>query len=559
MALTLVLAGCGGGGGGGGGSASGSVNLFLTDDLTATYSSVWVRIFKVELESASGRRTVFDSAEGKVFDLRALNDGSQRYAFLGKDAIPEGAYTGIRFTLGKTVSLLPTGSANAVSRDFADALLNPSNPNQALLTLSFGAAKQLAGSGNDLVADFVLSSWTDDGTKLSNCVVQDAPTSGLSNPGRHDEDEFKGTVAGLSGAAPNFTFTLNTLNGNTLTVTTDSATSIFNNNGSPNPQLANGKRVEIHGAYSPSTSSIVARSIKIKNANEGDGEDPHQVKGLISNVSFDSFTFDVTLGEAEGFIPTSNLVHVTTGAATRFFTHGGVLITQGEFFNLLKTAKRVEAEGVWNAETNTIAAVKAKIEDEDEDHNAEGRGTANTIDGTAGTFRIQLTEWEGFSASVGTQLNVVTTGSTTYRDANGADVSKEQFFALLPGSAGVKVEGAYAEGTITAKYARLRESAGGGGGGGGDNAEARGSVSEINAGAKTFDLRIVDWSGFAGSANLVIHVAFTPSATFRGLDGESLTAEAFFGQLVAGHPVEVEGSWSSATGTLTARKAKLED
>jgi hypothetical protein len=48
-------------------------------------------------------------------------------------------------------------------------------------------------------------------------------------------------------------------------------------------------------------------------------------------------------------------------------------------------------------------------------------------------------------------------------------------------------------------------------------------------------------------------------ATFRGLDGESMSAEAFFQALATGHPVEAEGVWNSSTSTLTAHKAKLED
>lgn len=561
LAVALIAAGCGGGGGGGGSSSTSGVSLFITDDLTNSHSAVWVRIFKAELESASGRTTVFDSVEGKVVNLRALNDGNPRYAFLGRDGVPDGAYTGIRFTLDKDVRVTPTGSNSTNLRSFADSYIDPTNVNRALLTVNFPAPKTIGAGSNDLVCDFVLSSWTENGTKIENALVSDGPTGGLSNSDRHDEDEYKGTISGLAGTAPNFTFTLTSQNGNSVPVATDSKTAVFNNNGSANPQLTNGKRVELRGLYSPIDGRVLAQSIKIKNSSDNDSEDPHEVKGLAKEVNADAFTFDVALGEADGFMPTESLVHVTTTESTRFLTHGGVPITRAEFFLALKAGNVVvEAEGVRNPDTNTLAAVKAKLEDDDDDdHQAEAKGAPNTINPVGGTFRLQISEWYGFSATAGTQVNVVTNAGTKFRDINGETITKEQFFVQLATAIGAKAEGYYVDGTITANQVRIRETTGGGGGGGGSQAEAYGAGSNVNAGAKTFDITVVQWSGFSGASGQVIHIVMTAGATFRNDEGDDVSAEVFFGQLTNGHPVEAEGSWNAATSTLTAHKAKLED
>src|SRR5688572_8490181 len=261
--LALFVAGCGGGDGDGG--ANGDVAVFVTDDLNTFYEAVWVTMYRVELQSQGGGFvTVFDDPNGKVINLRALNDGNPRYAFLGKDRVPEGTYTGMRFTLDKDVRINASGGGSAQARVFDAPYINPSNPEQAILLLNFAAPKTITGTNNQIVADFVLASWTENGTVIQNAVLSEGTGTGLNDNNRHDEDKFKGTVSGLSGTSPDFTFTLNLRSNNQVTVTTNSATSFFNNNGHPNPQLANGKRVEVRGTFDAATNTVVATTIKIK-------------------------------------------------------------------------------------------------------------------------------------------------------------------------------------------------------------------------------------------------------------------------------------------------------
>jgi hypothetical protein len=552
LVIALLGVGCGGGGGGGSTGAQGGVGIFMTDDLNTGYSAVWVTVFKVELaRQGGGFVTVFDDPNGKVVNLRALNDGSARYAFLGRDTVPAGTYVGMRFTLDKNVRLRPTGSGLTQAREFDDVYINTSNSQQAILSFNFGTPKIVTGATTDLVADFVLASWTENGLKVQNAVVAEGAGTGLTNPSRHEEDRFKGTVTGLSGTSPNFSFTLNLQGGTAVTVNTNTNTAVFNHNGSQNPELANGKRVEVRGTFDPTTRVVVAASVKIKTS--GDNDDEDEIKGVATVVDANLGTFNVAVDDADGFLPTAWSVLVTTSLNTRYFSHSGVMMTKVEFFSVLSGGGlRVEAEGTWNSSTNTLAAVKVKLEDEIDDRQAEAKGLPGNINEAAGTFTISLTEWEGFAASSGTQINIVTGGVTRYRGEDGEALTKAQFFAALSAATGVKAKGVYSNGTIQAVQLEIKNNAGG-------EAEAEGSVFNVNASAKTFSMLLFEWEGFSASANQQINVVMDANATYRGFDGSEVSASVFFTQLTNGRLAEVKGTWNASTQTLTAIRAKIED
>jgi hypothetical protein len=558
---SLILVGCGGGGGGGGGSANGGqVNLFATDDLSTNYDAVWVKIKKVELrKSDDSFSTAFDDANGRVVNLRALNDaGTQRYSFLGLDSVPQGIYTGVRITLDRTVTLFPTGASTGETRTFDDSY----GTGNTVLNVLF--ANTTIGAGqNDLVLDFDLSQWEINGSgKIGNAVVVKGIGNGLNDPSRHENEDYKGTVSGLSGTSPNFTFTVTTFSGNTLLVETNASTSIFNNNGSPNPTLANGKRVEVRGSFNPTTQRLTATSVKIKN--DGGNFDEFEAKGRPSDIDAPGRNFKVIVRRARGFLPDTTFINVVVTDNTRFFTDRGVLITEGQYFAAMAAGgmnMEVEVEGTaFNSNTNTLTATKCKLDDDDNNSNddAEARGTPSNIDGVAGTFTMALTQWEGFSATAGALINVSTTGGTEYKNADGQNVNKATFFALLALATSVKVEGTYSDGAIVAREARINTSNGGGGGGGGnDPHEINGSISNINAAARTFTVTIIEWEGFNGIPGQQIQVTMNANATYRSDEGDTISEATFFANLAASPLVEVEGTVSGST--MTGVKAKLDD
>lgn len=550
--IAAILAGCGGGGSSGSGGSA-KVNLFATDDLSTGYDAVWVKIYRVDVRrDDSTLSNLFSDAAGKVIDLRALNDGTNLYSFFGHKSVPVGTYTAVLVELDRAVTLFPTGSSAGQNRVFDDAY----GADRARIEWSFPAPVNLGAGSNRIIADFDLSQWQDVSGEIRNAAIVQGDGAGFENPGRHQNEDYTGTVESLSGVAPNYTFVLRTSAGSKIEVETNSNTAIFNNSGQPNPTIANGTRVEVRGSIDPSTMSLSATSIKIKNSGDND---EFEAKGLAGSANGSTRTFQITVREACGFIPSGTTVTVQVDDSTRFFSDRGVLMTEAAFFEAIggSTATFVEAEGtVYNASTQTLTAKKCKLEDGQEGNgDVEARGAPSNIDPIGGTFSMSLTSWEGFSATPGQSIAITTSGGTEYKDGNNQGISKAQFFALLASATTVKVEGRYENGILAARECSLRLN--GGGGGGEDPHEGKGTPSNIDSGARTFTLTLFEWYGFGGSVGLQVSVQMTSNATYRSDNGESMSQAEFFAAMGSGWLVEVEGTFSG--GVFTGVKAKLDD
>jgi len=549
IGLLTIITGCGGGGGS---TSSGNtgVSLFITDNLDAGYDHVWVRIHEIELEHNGGSTKVFDSSAGQVVDLRALNNGaSNLFQFLGIATFPSQPVTSIKFTVGRTLELFTTGATTSTSALFATALDLPNGKSRFTVT---PGTPITATAGSSITFDFDLSQWNL-AAGFVTPVVSIFSGSGLDNPSNHLGEDFKGTVSGLGGTSPNLTMTVTTASGNAIPVSANVSTVILNSNGAPSPLLANGKVVEVRGTFSTSANAFVATVIKIEDGSVNSNED--KVEGLVRNPNFGALQFEVKAESVRGFLPSDLWILIQTDGSTRFFNRSGVVITAQEFFVALVSGS-AEVEGTYDSNSNTMTALKAKLEDgSGDDDYQEARGGATTWNEIDGTISISMTEWEGFAGSSGGNLNITTNGSTQYRDENGTTVSKFTFFGAVTAGSVVKVEGTYTGGTILAKRVEFRNS--GGGGGGNDPHEIHGYLSNINAGTRIFTITLVSWSGFPGSHGSVINVTMDSNATYRNDNGDSINEATFFAALLAGGIVEVDGTVSGSS--MTGVKAKLDD
>ncbi|MBX3115528.1 MAG: DUF4382 domain-containing protein [Fimbriimonadaceae bacterium] len=549
--LLGLIAGCGGGGGSTGSSSG--VSMFVTDNLDAGYDHVWIRIHEIELEHSGGSTKVFDSSAGQVVDLRALNNGSSNlFQFLGVSSFPSQPVTSIKFTVGRNLELFTTGATTSTTAAFASTFDLPNGKSRFTVTPGTPIS---ATAGSSVTFDFDLSQWNLSGGFVTP-VVTIFSGSGLDNPANHINEDFKGTVSNLGGTSPNFTMTVTTASGSAVPVRTDVNTVILNSNGAPSPTIANGKVVEVRGTFSTTTRAFLATVVKIEDGPANSDED--KVKGLVRNANFGSLQFEVKAELVRGFLPSDLWVLIQTNSSTRFFNRGGVVITAQEFFAALSSGS-AEVEGTYDSNTNTMTALKAKLEDgAGDDGYQEARGGATLWNESAGTISISMSEWEGFAGSLGGNLNITTNGSTQYRDENGTTVSKATFFGAITAGRVVKVEGTYSGGTILAKRVEFRNSGGGGGGGGGnDPHEIHGYLSNINPEARSFTVTLVSWSGFNGGHGTQINVTMNSNATYRNDNGDSINQATFFAALLAGGLVEVDGSVSGSN--MTGVKAKLDD
>ncbi len=105
---------------------------------------------------------------------------------------------------------------------------------------------------------------------------------GLDDIGRHEHENYHGHVAGVSGTAPDISFTLQR-GIFSVRVQTDANTTIFNESGAQTPVLVNGARVKARGVYDNVRDVLRATSVKIENG--VDDNDEAEAKGPTSAVS----------------------------------------------------------------------------------------------------------------------------------------------------------------------------------------------------------------------------------------------------------------------------------
>lgn len=473
VTLIVGLAGCGAGGGGAqaGGPLPGGravVPVFITDSPETENEHVWATIFKVEVQNQNGQNeTVFDDSAGRPIDLKTLHDAAgQRFSFLSNGALSSGMHTGVRVSVGSSLTLFPVGSANGQSVPLDDSISRDSQ-GHAVVAFPLGTARNLASGSDDLVIDFDLARFSQQNGKISP-ALREGDRSRLNDLSRHERDGHGGTIASLSGASPNFTFTLQSAGGS-VTVVTDSGTVFFNKDAGTNPTPANGQTVEVTGAFDTAANRLVAKRVKIEDRAQHGAE--AEVEGAPSAINAAGGTFAVTSRTVRGFTPAHTSVNVVTNAATVFRSTGGIVITAADLFAALSTAANVEAEGVYDLASNTLTAARVKLEGEHggvENHDVEARGTAVNIQSAARAFTLQpVTEFDGFVLS-GSSVNVVTNGSTRFR-SDSATLTADAFFAALATPQVVQAEGTFSGGTLTATTVRIRTSGGntGGGSGGG--------------------------------------------------------------------------------------------
>lgn len=533
----LALIGCGGGSG----SVSSGLSLFITDDLSS-HDHVWVTIKKIEVTPTGGSAvTMFESAAGVSVDLRTLRDVSgSRFKFLSSRSLSMNSVSRIDVTVDQNLVLFTSGATTGLNRTFVGAA-----GGVAVLTKILTTPRTI-GSDDDLIVDFKLSEWVDNGTTVTGVIdVKDDST--IDDLSRHESEDYRGTVAGLTGTIPNQSFTM-TIGGASVRVDLDASTALYNSNGTPSPVLANDQVVEVRGVFDTTNNQLQAASIKIKNG--GSDEDDHEISGTPSDIVAPT-QFSVSPQRSYGFLPTSSKITVSTSGTTRFFGHRGVSMTEADFYAALATAIKVEVEGAYNAGTTTIAATKVKLENEDgdDDGEAEVRGDASLVDSVAKTFKVAATEYSGLTVTPGSLISVATDGSTTFRGNGNTTLTEAEFYAQAGAAASVEVEGQYnaSSGVLTAKKAKIED------GVGGDEGEFKGMTSNSNVDLGTFSVTVNSFESVPFSNGQLVSVVTNGSTTFR-YGGNTVDKATFFAALPM--RVEVEGTYNVGTGVFTAKKVK---
>lgn len=463
LAAVVSIAGCGGGGGGTTSGGTGRLQAFAADDFRDDHHQIWATIYKVELLDATGAAvTVFDDAVGKSMDLQQLHDNAgPRFAFLSDVAIAVGTYTQVRLTMGPEITRFPVGSTTGIKTPFAASLTRNAAGN-VLYTSTLDMPTVIAeGVTSKLIIDFDLPHFV-----LANGAVTPKVKRGddstLSDKSRHHDEDYHGTITGLTGSAPVQSFTLT--NGVWKTeVSVDATTVVFFEKNQSSPALSNNLFVEVNGVFDSVTGVLKATKIKIEDKSSGgqnNGRGIPEIKGLVTAPSTATRSFTIAVTESDDFVPTQSTVNVVVTDTTVFRAHRGVMLTEAEYFAGLGVTSIAEVKGSYNAATNTLTAVMVKSEsesDSDDDSNeAEAKGKAVSIDAAAGTFSLSpISEYEGFFPGA-TTLNVVVAAGAEFEDNRGKDTDRATFFSGLSSASRVTVKGSYAGGVFTAVELRLK-------------------------------------------------------------------------------------------------------
>ncbi len=449
-----LLCGCGGsssGGSGGGGIGSGLVAVFATDSMDSN-DHVWVTINKIEVNSSGGSQTVFDDANGVVVDLKSLRDPQgNKFQFLSLGSVTGGPFQSATVTMAKKLTVFAAGSQTGTDEVFADQF--DDGAGNSRVTFDLERAKNFGKGDATLVIDFDLQNWNSVSGVVTP-ILKENDGNGLGDDNRNVENEYEGRVSGLTGTAPNQEFDLTRDRNHSFHIVTNADTVVYNSDQSASPELANGERVHVRGIFSIGQASLTATAVKIQklgNVNEV------EARGTPSAAESSTGTFVITIDQVCGFQPGDTTVKVQTDGSTVFRSGRGVKMTKDEFFAALATASQVQAEGSYDAGSNTISAKRCKIADQDhgDGRQVEAHGTTSSLDGNAGTFTLTLIDWDGFNGGAGMTLQVGTAPDTKYVDQNGHKCDRATFFSQITSTGHAEVHGVLNNGSLAASECRV--------------------------------------------------------------------------------------------------------
>ncbi|MEI8282462.1 MAG: DUF4382 domain-containing protein [Armatimonadota bacterium] len=519
--LLLSLFGCGGAGG----SLAGVFNLFITDDASATYQGVWVKLYKAELQGDGGKSVVlFDSPEGVTVNLRQLNDGASKFLLLAPGTVPDGTYNKVQFEVNKTVNLVAAGSGIASTAQFPAALDNPAG--NSLLTANLSPSIVMPGA-NKVVIDFDLKHW-DVVNGIITPVLKHHDGTGLEDGSRHERFEYHGTIGAIGGTAPALSFDFSLKSGGTIHVTTDETTDIVGQG--DNAGLTAGRRAEILGIFDPITNSVKANIIHYISDHEA--SDLAKAAGKPSNINSEAGSFELAPKYTRGFAPKGDKVLITTDSNTVFKGKHGVVLSQADFFAALSAAgdhASIDLDGTYNDGSNTLAAKDIHIENDAEFADAKAYGLTSNPNLEGFTFDLAIAHSEGLSGA-SSSIKIQLTPDAEIKGPHGVVTTKEQFFSLLAEKArAVRIRGSFNSDTQTLLAGHIEYVV--------DqtvNITAKGSTSNPNNQTGEFDFLVTQASGIDLSHTTPIHLTVNANATFTGPNGEALNYDTFFNLLIAG-------------------------
>lgn len=421
----LVLFGCGGSGEGASSSASsnGTLAVFLTDGMDQS-DHLFVRLHRVELVAGSDSIVVFDDPAGTVVDVRGLRDDSgQRFLMLASDAVPRGQYASAVLTLGKAFAVFEKDSPKATEREFDDSL--DAGNGLVRLRVPLEPPLQVGMDRTDLILDFDLAAWTDNGGKTLPVVkaLRERPAGGAS---RYAEHVYAGTIGSVSGAGLDLQFELR-CHGGTIRVRCGSGTHLALADGGQNPAVKAGARATVVGRFDPQRGQVVAESVSL---GEGAVSGSAWLVGKPRNLDSGGGAFELEWLSTGGGVPTERSIRVTIGDGTVLRGPAGEKLEKAAFWEALAGAEAVRVEGVASGGAVAATSVRALAPSVQPALSIEGPLSAKS----EAEWEVRVAGWDGFAGKADDRVLVRPADSCRFLDEDGKPLTREQF--LRAGSEG---------------------------------------------------------------------------------------------------------------------------
>jgi hypothetical protein len=434
--------------------SSGDVGVFVTDNLSDKYDHVWVSIKKIELKlAAGGTREIFSDPVGLGIDLSSLHDESgPKYQFLNQLTLPAGTYSGALITLDKNAVLFPTNTTAGAETEIATQAVAPANAlakdkksaapavsKDAVLDVTFDPPKMLGTGHDDLVLDFDLSQWKEDGGKVVG-VVTTSMGAGLEAADRNGSVVESGVVNTLKGDVPQQNFILKNGDSTEIQVQTTSATALVGLAGAGDPVLTKGQNVEVSGSFDTNTRRLTATTIKVT-----DPKVPvvSQVQGVVSAIDPKTGSWKVTPSETRGLLPAGTTIPVTLATDARFTGPSGLTLSKDDFMKGLSAEKSVSVlvSGSYDSAKALFTVGDARILNQDAQPAVKVAGLVSNPKTDALTFGLTVSDYEGLFTKPGAAAVVAVTPTTTFADQNGKTLTTDQFFGALAAPTSAQVNG----------------------------------------------------------------------------------------------------------------------
>ncbi len=335
--LVTALVACGGSGTDSSTSSNlgSTVSVLITDNLTQTYSEVWVEVRSISAIDANGQKVVlFEDTTGQTYNLSQLvNVG----ALVDAQTVTPGTYTSFEIVLGNQITLVRADTGAVINATF-DQTGNPTH------TVTVGG--NLVVDPNQpatLALDFDLANFTyDDVTKtVTPSVIQKDPNelaqATATTQGQvqavNGPDQF--VVAPATGGA-DITVNLH----NNATVTDPAAGTVAPDTTGLQP----GMNVNVSGTYDANTLTVTAANVQVDRPTAPVAL-RHEVEGIV--VSVNGAVIEIDVKEAS-FRPDGNTLTIDVGNA--LFSKGSL--------TMLAAGQEVEIKGDWDGTGFTAGVVE---------------------------------------------------------------------------------------------------------------------------------------------------------------------------------------------------------